>query len=480
MAMTEFIAAIELSSTKITGAAGIKDNDGSLKVLAYCEEPVMSIDKGIIININKTAEALRNTISCLEEKLESKIGKIYVCTGGRSMHSVHQKISRDLGEERMIDQLFIDDLMEENSRSVPDNMDILEMIPQEYTVRSLKQLDPVGMNAEKIDADYLNIIARKSLKSSIEQCFRIAGIDIVELFISPNILANSILTDAERRNGCALVDFGAQTTTVSIFKEGILRYLNVLPLGGQLITQDLTSLKIVADKAEELKKKFGDATYKKATDEEKEPKCEIDEDNSVTLYELNTIINARLQEILVNVSNMIEASGYKEKLLSGIVFTGGGSNLQNIDRLYLKFDAKAKIKLSQGTRFNVDCEGSIIRNDGTQGTIFGLLYKGSENCCKVERPFLNEKPQEAVLPFDNDELQRQEEEKKEAERIRKENEEKEKAQKRQKEEEKKQREEKQKRRMERFKKMIKGPFDMFAGGLLGEDEQLNDNDSDKK
>lgn len=79
-------------------------------------------------------------------------------------------------------------------------------------------------------------------------------IDIAEQLIAPLVTANAVLTESERRSGCALVDFGADTTTISVYKNNILRFLTVLPLGGNSITRDITTLQMEEEEAERLKK----------------------------------------------------------------------------------------------------------------------------------------------------------------------------------------------------------------------------------
>ena len=115
MATTDFIAAIELSSSKISGIAGKKNSDGSIQVLAYAREDASSfIHKGVIYNIDKTAQALTSITNKLENQLNNSIAKVYVGIGGQSLRTVKNAVSRTLDEEGIISQELVDSICDEN------------------------------------------------------------------------------------------------------------------------------------------------------------------------------------------------------------------------------------------------------------------------------------------------------------------------------------------------------------------------------
>ena len=130
MAKTEFIAAIELSSAKITGVAGKKLNDGSMQILAYATDDASSfIRKGVIYNLDKTALSIKKIINLLEEQLKRKISKVYTGISGQSLHTVKNLVSRSWGEEVIISEEYIDAICDENMEFALPNMEILDVIP---------------------------------------------------------------------------------------------------------------------------------------------------------------------------------------------------------------------------------------------------------------------------------------------------------------------------------------------------------------
>ena len=202
--------------------------------------------------------------------------------------------------------------------------------------------------------------------------------------IAPLVTANAVLTESERRSGCALIDFGADTTTISVYKNNILRFLTVLPLGGNSITRDITTLQMEEEEAERLKKTYGDALYEE--DESEEPAtCKLeDESRTVELSKLNNIIEARAEEIIANVWNQIQISGYEDKLLAGIILTGGAANLKNLEEMLRRRSKIEKMRMAKLPRNTVHAPSNILKKDGSQNTLFGLLFEGNQNCCLIE------------------------------------------------------------------------------------------------
>ncbi len=411
MAETDFIVAIELGSSKITGIAGRKESDGSIHVLAYAKEESSSfIRKGVIYNIDKTAQSLTSIINKLESALDNEISKVYVGIGGQSIRTVKNIVARHLATEEIITDELVDSIKDENRQIPLIDMDILDEVPQEYKIGINLQADPIGVLGSNIEGRFLNIVARSSIKKNLQRCFELAKIEVADYYISPLATADVILTDTEKRTGCALVDFGADTTTIAVYKNNILRYLSVLPLGGNNITRDICALQLEEDEAEKLKVKYGNAIFE--TNDDEGPKTYLLEDEKRTIERkvLNEIIEARVEEIIANVWNQIELSGYQGDLMAGIVITGGGSNLKNLDEAIKSRTKISNVKIAKFVRTGIRSNGpDLLIKDGTQNTIIGLLNAGKESCClvetakPVETSVKQEIPEQTLFPEDDDE-----------------------------------------------------------------------------
>ena len=383
MAVTDFIVAIELGSSKISGIAGRKLPDGSIQILATASENASDcIRKGVIYNLDKTTQSLTSIIKKLESTLKASIGKVYIGMGGQSLRTIRNTEVRHMDEEIKISQELIDSLKDSN-RTVPIvGYQILGVAPQEYKVGNDLIVEPVGVQTDHIEARFLNIIARKNVKENITKCCDLVPIEIAEDaedLIAPLALAEAVLTSSEKRSGCALIDFGADTTTVSVYKNNILRHLAVIPLGGNNITRDICSQQIEEEDAEALKVRFAQA-YTEPTENDDENKTyRLDNGCSINTILLEDIVEARLNEILDNVANQIVLSGYENKLLAGAIITGGGINLKNMEEAFIKRTKIEKLRIAKDT--HISLKGMEVKKDGSNNTLIALLAAGKENCC---------------------------------------------------------------------------------------------------
>lgn len=385
MAATDFIVAIELGSTEITGIAGKKNADGSVNILAHSSEKSDDcIKKGVIYNLDKTTQKLTSVIKDLENKLQAGIKKIYIGVGGLSLRSVKNSETRQLGDDTRISQAIIDSMMEANMDTPLMDYEILAVEPQEYKVGNNLLTEPVGTTASSIEGNYLNIIARPSVKQNIRQCLSHTGYEIAGFTISPMATADTVLTTNEKRSGCALIDFGADTTTVAIYKNNILRHVCVIPLGGNNITKDICSKQIEEDDAELIKLRYASAyTEHKEGEDIQDFDITIDGKFSIQSRVLEDIVEARVNEIITNVFNQIKLSNYSDSLMAGIVVTGGVSNMPNIDKAITNITKIEKVRIAHAGETNVSGNTNLPK-DGTSNTIIGILLSGEENCCRVD------------------------------------------------------------------------------------------------
>ena len=333
----EFIVAIELGSSKMTGIAGKKNLDGSIQVLAVVKEESSSfIRKGYVYNIDKTAQCLATIVSKLEKQLKTTITQVYVGVGGQSIRSIRNVISKELPADTVVTQDMVIELMDANRNMKYPDQEILDAAVQEYKVDSQFQLDPVGIQCNHIEGNFLNILQRKAFYKNLNLCFEAANINVAEMYLAPLALADSVLTETEKRSGCALVDLGADTTTVSVYSKNVLRHLAVI------------------------------------------------QDRQVESRKFVEIVEGRLEEIIANVWCQVPEE-LCDKLLGGIILTGGGSNMQNIEKAFSAYTHIDKIRTAKTVTLSIVSNlPEITAKDGRMNTVLGLLAKGDINCAGQE------------------------------------------------------------------------------------------------
>ncbi|MDR0505356.1 MAG: cell division protein FtsA [Dysgonamonadaceae bacterium] len=379
---TEYVAALDIGTSKIVAMAARKDAIGTLSILA--SEKIESegcVLRGRIYNVDETREKIKVLMADLNNQLinksEATVEKIYAGIGGQSLRtklfttglSVNGLITRDLLCS-----------LRENCFSQHDS-ELLDIGSVEYYVDGELRDRPLNTQCyHKLEGRFQLILGRPSLKASLQRSIEDKNqLKIAGFFISPLATANSVLTDKEKEQGCALVEFGAGITYLSVYKHKQLRYLTTIPLGGDVITDDICSLHVSKKEAENLKITYGNAM----PDNESNTKIVVGQ-QTVDTQKLNTIIDARADEIIVNIVKQIELSGYVSDLTAGIVITGGASSLKNL-RESLQVKSEKEVRLVAVKRALINQANDIVLQP-ENASVIGLLSLGEENCAKKEEP----------------------------------------------------------------------------------------------
>lgn len=380
----ELIVAIELGSSAIRGIAGYQKNDGTMQPLRIVQEPSAGcIRRGVVYNIDKTTSAIRKIREKLEEDLNLRITSAYVGIQGQSLRTQKNFVCSTFETEREVTDADIDALLEKNNEHLYADHDILEVIPQEYKLDNNTEEDPKGIQTRMIEGHYNNVVARCKLRSNIEQCMANAGLHLMQIIITPLALAEQVLSESDRRSGCALIDFGAQTTTVQVYRGGRLRHLATIPIGGASITQDIATYKdLEENEAEELKKANGIALID-TTQEETKKEVPLSGNRTLKISELQDITDARTEEILRNVNQCIIQSEISEQhLTSGLYFTGGAAQMVDLVKAYThhspSFNKIHMVRARISNEELVSCGRGLV--GGCYDSLYSLLCKGEEIC----------------------------------------------------------------------------------------------------
>lgn len=379
---TGFIAAIDLGTSKITGVIGRRNENDVISVLA-CES-ISSEDcirRGMVYNIEKTGAKVRKLITMLENRLSRKVAKVYVSIAGQSVQAISYREMKQLSSSGIVTEQEINQLRQNAERYTPEFKHRYAVADVEYYVDGKPEKNPVGVTCSQIEADFKLVVGRPNLSTNIKKSINEkAQLGIADYIIGPLASAAVALSDEDKELGCAYVDFGAGTTTLSIYKGGILRYLVVIPFGGKNITKDICELNFIESEAEELKIKFGKAYETSESSLFSSPFTQKKPD--VDLKELNKVIALRLDEIIANLKEQIKLSGYQpEQLGAGLIITGGASQLKNMD-LYLKEKLGMPVKKASAKK-NFINNSPELTNDPALTQTLGLLLMATEDCEEI-------------------------------------------------------------------------------------------------
>ena len=334
------IVGLDIGTTKICVIIGRKNEFGKLDVLGMGKAVSDGVDRGIVTNIEKTVNAIHKAVEDCANMAEVDIGDVIVGIAGQHIQSkiVHGSIMRAPSEE----EITVEDVRRLSSDMhnivVPPGNSIIHVMPQDYTVDYEGGIkDPVGMAGTRLEADFHIITAHATAIHNINKCVKKANLESKQLILEPLASSLSVLSDEEKEAGVCLVDIGGGTTDIAIFYENIIRHTAVIPLGGNIITSDIKEgCLLMQNQAEQLKTRFGKAIAEEANPNEivSIPGLRGRAPKEISIRNLASIIQARMDEIIEIVQNEIMQSGYYKKLAGGIVLTGGGSQLQCISQLF--------------------------------------------------------------------------------------------------------------------------------------------------
>ena len=327
----DIYAVINIGSSSLAGLLATKSPEGRVEpISAYRIPSGGCVRQGSIHNIEEAAQRISSLLDALSKDLpeEATITGVYVGLECRSMRSEHYDAFIDLGPEGSVvtpeHLLTLKDQV--NDASYP-GMTILSVTEPRYLCDGKREPNPRGVRCRRLEAQYLLLVARQNIIINVRETIEDRlGLRLLGILPTPIAEATATMTLEEMALGCAYVNIGGGTTSITIYKERFPLALFVLPLGGNNITRDLTQLSIPlldAD-AERMKVEHGSMNLSVSrTQEIVATSVDGSSTKRFSQIEVNRYINARILEILSNVVSIIHEAGCSESIPKGFVFAGG-------------------------------------------------------------------------------------------------------------------------------------------------------------
>ena len=339
---TRVIVGLDIGTTKIACFIGRKNEHNKIEIISMGKSESMGVMHGVVANIEKTVQSITAAVNaaqlCKEGTLTIK--NVYVGIAGQHIKSIQHRgmyTKRDNTSEISQEDIdfFVDDM---HKMVMPPGEEIIDVIPQEYIVDGSPEIkEPIGMAGVRLEANFHIITGQINNVMNIKRCIERANLNVRDIILEPIASADAVLSDEEKEAGIVLVDIGGGTTDIAIFQDGIIRHTAVIPFGGNIITNDIKEgCQIMQRHAEALKIKYGSASASENKENEVVciPGLRGREPKEITLKNLSSIIQARMEEIIELVNYEIKNSGYSKKLIGGIVVTGGGAQLKHLTQLF--------------------------------------------------------------------------------------------------------------------------------------------------
>ena len=385
MESPEIIVGLDIGTTKIACLVGRKNEHGKIEILGMARTESLGVRRGVVSNIDQTVQSIKNVIAEAEAKSGVEINVVNVGIAGQHIKSLqHRGIRTRSTVDDEINLQDIDALVEDMYKLVMlPGEEIIHVLPQEYIVDNEQGIkNPIGMAGVRLEANFHIITGQIAAAKNIHKCVAKAGLEVEDLILEPLASSEAVLSAEEKEAGIVLVDIGGGTTDIAIFQDGIIRHTAVIPLGGNVITDDIKEgCTIIGKHAEILKVKFGCALASESQANEIVviPGLKGQKQKEISVKNVSHIVQARMEEIIEHVYYEIKNSGFEKKLIGGIVVTGGGSQLKHITQLF-------EYITGMDTRIGYPTEhlgkGAELVTSPMYSTAVGLVIKGFE---KYER-----------------------------------------------------------------------------------------------
>ncbi len=358
------VAVLDLGTNKIcaTIAKGERkgQSDASLgfgneiRVLGVGYQLAKGIRRSSITNLEELEESILGAISSAEKEAQKSIKSVFVALPSWAIRSHAIETSMNIGQ-LPVDDVHLSSLLNfDTSKYVEETREVVHVFPISYSIDENSGIqDPIGMVGEKLSAIFHVMTAPSSLLKNIRNCLNRNNIEVSGFMSSTYGAVLSVTLDEEISSGVTLIDIGGTSTSISCIHDGALLYLGFIPLGGQNITNDIAMvLRTTKSNAERLKILYG--VSGSSIDEESILVSRIDEYGeehvqNISKGMLDSIVSARLEEILDLVQKHICDCGADKILCQRIVITGGGSRLSGLNEFIKskKYFSNASVRLGK-------------------------------------------------------------------------------------------------------------------------------------
>lgn len=378
------IAGLDIGSSKVGVVIATVNQSNpdypKLEVVGVGQAPNTGIRQGVVVNIEATTESIRKAREEAELMSGYQIEEVWVGVSGshiksfdsKGMVAIKNKEVAAADVERVIEAA--------KAVAVPTDRTVLHVLPREYKVDGQDGiLDPIGMSGIRLEASVHIVTSSQTAIANNVKCIEKAGLKVLGFVLDPMASAISVLSEDEKALGVCVVDMGAGSCNSIYFVNGSVAHTSVIPVGGQHFTHDIAiGLRTPQVAAEDLKKKYGCAMAAIVGDEET---IEVEgvggrKARTVLRRDLAEVIEPRAEETLQMIANDLRMSGLLPLLGSGIVLTGGTSQLDGLIEMgEFIFDVPVRRGVPVGSNDKIGGLTEVVKS-GAFATSVGLLLYG--------------------------------------------------------------------------------------------------------
>jgi cell division protein FtsA len=332
----QLVVGLDIGTSKVCVIVAERDDEyvGGIHVLGIGHAPSDGLNRGVVVNIEKTVRSIERAVEQAEQQSGVKIDAVSVGIAGDHIQSFPSRGVVTISNlDRVVTQRDVDRLLEDAQRiAMPSDRRILHVIPQEYIIDGQDGIyDPVGMSGLRMEANVHIITGLVTAAQNIYRCVERAGLMVNDIVLEPLASSYAVLDDEEREVGVGLIDIGGGTTDIAVFEDRTIRHTAVVGIAGRMVTDDIRrGLGIIGEQAERVKREYGYAFGSMILHDDvfMIPGIGGRKPMEISKHMLSEIIQPRMEEILEFAMLELRKSGYLRHLSAGIVLTGGGALLR--------------------------------------------------------------------------------------------------------------------------------------------------------
>jgi len=324
----DLVVGLDIGTSKIMVVVAEVQPSGQLKLAGFGIAESSGLKRGVVVNIDATVQSIQAALKEAEFMADCKITRVFTGITGSHIRGINSSGMVAIKDKEVSPSDVARVIETARAINISTDQRLLLVEPQEFVIDNQDVKEPIGMSGIRLEAKVHIVTGAQSAAENIIKCVRRCGLEVDQLMLNPLASSEAVLTDDEKELGVALVDIGAGTTDVAIFSGGAIRHTAVIPIAGDLITNDIAmALRTPTKDAEEIKVLSGCAKQLLA-----DPDAQVEvpglgdrAPRMLSRQALAGVIEPRVEEIFSLVQQVIRDSGFEEVLSSGIVLAGGSA-----------------------------------------------------------------------------------------------------------------------------------------------------------
>lgn len=342
---------LDIGTSKVRCVVGEPADNGRMSIIGIGEADSRGLRRGIVTGAEGVAESVRKAVGEAERVSGLDILSAVVNLSGEHFRGENKNgVVAVAGAGREITEEDVERAIESASAmQLPAGWEIVNRLPQEFIIDGQDGItEPVGMTGARLESLVHIVIGPSAGRQNLNKAVKRAGLEVERMMLEPLAAAESTLTDDDKEYGCALVNIGAEITSLMIFGRGAVQHTAVFPFGGLHFTKDIAvGLRVSIQEANKIKHLHGCVGSFLMDDEEKQEVIEImpvgrTETRGLTKEILCDIMQPRAVELLQHIAH--EVAGKHAQISSGVILTGGGSIARGmVDIAEQVFDAPTRL-----------------------------------------------------------------------------------------------------------------------------------------